>query len=312
MLRHFLPFCTSRRKTPTTFTPWTGKIPPASSTIPPAAPAPVPKDTTPPSPPWAPKPASRQDGPPPVRTEEILSDTQKPLISLHGIRGFIFYILSIQATPSTLSEGISTAVLFSPPIIYRSFSKSSLAPAAIRRNQPILLQVFPSSPCLGILFSPQFPGHFRLLHQVFVPMFGDSFFTSEGRGRSRNQRVVVFVPMFGDSFFTGENVGSLDSYQSCFRPHVWGFFFHKKMEKIVSEMKKYGFSPPCLGILFSQSFLGAMMQAAQLFSSPCLGILFSHVDFYDIRENAWGGFRPHVWGFFFHSRPGVPHGVGSL
>ena len=137
MLRHFLPFCTSRRKMPTTFTPWTGKIPPASSTTPPAAPAPVPKDTTPPSPPWAPKPASRPDGPPPVRTEEILSDTQKPLISQHGIRGFIFYVLSIQATPSTLSEGISTAVLFSPPIIYRSFSKSSLAPAAIRRNQPI-------------------------------------------------------------------------------------------------------------------------------------------------------------------------------
>ena len=24
------------------------------------------------------------------------------------------------------------------------------------------------------------------------------------------------------------------------------------------------------------------------------------------------GFRPHVWGFFFHSRPGMPHGVGSL
>lgn len=91
-----------------------------------------------PSPLWAPKPASRQDGPPPVRTEEIISDTQKPLISLHGIRGFIFYVLSIQATPSAISEGTSTVVLFSPPIIYRSFSKSSLAPAAIRRNQPIL------------------------------------------------------------------------------------------------------------------------------------------------------------------------------
>ena len=77
MLRHFLPFCTSRRKTPTTFTPWTGKIPPASSTTPPAAPAPVSKDTTPPSPLWAPKPASRQDRPPPVRTEEIISGTQK-------------------------------------------------------------------------------------------------------------------------------------------------------------------------------------------------------------------------------------------
>ena len=138
MLRHFLPFCTSRKKTPTTFTPWTGKIPPASSTIPPAAPAPVPKDTTPPSPPWAPKPASRPDGPPPVKTEEILSDTQKPLISLREIRGFIFYILSIQATPSILFEEISTAVLFSPPIIYRSFSKSSLATGSIKGSQSLL------------------------------------------------------------------------------------------------------------------------------------------------------------------------------
>ena len=82
--------------------------------------------------------------------------------------------------------------------------------------------------------------------------------------------------MFGDSFFTGENVGSLDSYQSCFRPHVWGFFFHKKMEKIVSEMKKYGFSSPCLGILFSQWTV-------------------SRRSFIRV-----GGFRPHVWGFFFH------------
>ena len=138
MLRHFLPFCTSRRKTLPTFTPWTGKIPPASSTTPPAAPAPAPKATTPPSPPWAPKPASRPDGPPPVKTEEILSDTQKPLISLHGIRGFIFYVLSIQSTPSTLSEGTSTAVLFSPLIIYRSFSKSSLAPDSFKGSQSLL------------------------------------------------------------------------------------------------------------------------------------------------------------------------------
>ena len=256
MLRHFLPFCTSRRKTPTTFTPWTGKIPPASSTTPPAAPAPAPKDTTPPSPPWAPKPASRPDGPPPVKTEEILSDTQKPLISLHGIRGFIFYVLSIQSTPSTLSEGISTAVLFSPPIIYRSFSKSSLAPAAIRRNQPIqqskshksslrphvwgffftvhnqltkreipcrfrphawgfffhliffgmvmgMIMLF-SSPCLGILFSP------RRCHHV------------------HRQGWYVFVPMFGDPFFTRQVLRATSNGQ-------------------------FRFSSPCLGILFSRS-----------------------------------------------------------
>ena len=91
-----------------------------------------------PSPPWAPKPASRHHRPPLVTTDEIISDTQKPLISLHGIRGFIFYVLLIQSTPSTLSEGISPVVLFSPLIIYRSFSKSRLAPASIEESQPLL------------------------------------------------------------------------------------------------------------------------------------------------------------------------------
>ena len=188
MLRHFLPFCTSRRKTPTTFTPWTGKIPPASSTTPPAAPAPAPKDTTPPSPPWAPKPASRPDGPPPVRTEEIISDTQKPLISLHGIRGFIFYflffmfyILSIQATPSILFEEISPVVLFSPPIIYRSFSKSSLAPDSFKGSQS-LLQSKPHKS------SPR-------------PHVWGFFF----------HRTCLYIVV---------------SLRTCFRPHVWGFFFH--------------------------------------------------------------------------------------
>ena len=167
-----------------------------------------------------------------------------------------FYILSIQATPFAISEGTSTVVLFSPPIIYRSFSKSSLAPAAIRRNQPIqqskshksslrphvwgfffhlkkVLKYAPlktelfSSPCLGILFSHKFPHQSGKHHNgVFVPMFGDSFFTGDARLIkdadgvafsspclgilfSRLSRLpqrlksrLVFVPMFGDSFFT--------------------------------------------------------------------------------------------------------------
>ena len=77
-------------------------------------------------------------------------------------------------------------------------------------------QVFPSSPCLGILFSPT---------GIITPL--------------NRHGMIVFVPMFGDSFFT------------------------------------------------------------------CL----PQNKHYEVREE---GFRPHVWGFFFHSRPGVPHGMSSL
>ena len=35
--------------------------------------------------------------------------------------------------------------------------------------------------------------------KVFVPMFGDSFFTIMTR-EERKQEQAVFVPMFGDSF----------------------------------------------------------------------------------------------------------------
>ena len=85
---------------------------------------------------------------------------------------------------------------------------------------------------------------------VFVPMFGDSFFTHyHGRSKSRKKRRVfvpmfgdsfftliiknisialhiVFVPMFGDSFFTLVAGYYTQDKSLSFRPHVWGFFFH--------------------------------------------------------------------------------------
>ena len=60
-----------------------------------------------------------------------------------------------------------------------------------------------SSPCLGILFSRRKSRHLtRKLIAVFVPMFGDSFFTGNRRHAETIGRHHVFVPMFGDSFFT--------------------------------------------------------------------------------------------------------------
>ncbi len=60
-----------------------------------------------------------------------------------------------------------------------------------------------SSPCLGILFSLMLVvSHLIIsLIKVFVPMFGDSFFTKIEKRRPKRVH-EVFVPMFGDSFFT--------------------------------------------------------------------------------------------------------------
>ena len=61
---------------------------------------------------------------------------------------------------------------------------------------------------------------------VFVPMYGDSFFTAQTVGVKRTLQIHVFVPMYGDSFFT-EYQRTYRIRKRCFRPHVWGFFFHK-------------------------------------------------------------------------------------
>ena len=213
---------------------------------------------------------------------------------------------------------------------------------------------------------------FCVVTGVFVPMFGDSFFTSTenllfanysqkfsspclGILFSRkepimaNEKSGVFVPMFGDSFFTFPSACPIQwTCMGCFRPHVWGFFFHKVGVKRTLQI--HLFSSPCLGILFS--LVGNVERAIQVgvfvpmfgdsfftisgrrtdqrnsavrFSSPCLGILFS----LSMPMKAWKSaddvfvpmfgdsfftmslesmcsklkerFRPHVWGFFFHT-----------
>ena len=150
---------------------------------------------------------------------------------------------------------------------------------------------------MGILFS-----RFNKLNDtlcdvcVFVPMYGDSFFTRHClRANTVHKgpfsspcmgilfsrlavavminRVAVFVPMYGDSFFT---------YQRAF----------------IQCPLVYQFSSPCMGILFSQPLDDKAREWAFGFSSPCMGILFSHREFMDNPENS--RFRPHVWGFFFH------------
>gem|GEM_PF-5607911 len=79
-------------------------------------------------------------------------------------------------------------------------------------------------------------------------MFGDSFFTKT-LGRSKKSR-IVFVPMYGDSFFTinslkRTSLGDLP----CFRPHVWGFFFHTRYE-VLCVWKGAGVFVPMFGDSF--------------------------------------------------------------
>ena len=97
----------------------------------------------------------------------------------------------------------------------------------------------------------------RCSASVFVPMFGDSFFTN-GRypavhlSRPGN----VFVPMFGDSFFTKflkEN--GMMRIRHSFRPHVWGFFFHKLLHH-QKRIKLFDVFVPMFGDSFFTAGLG--------------------------------------------------------
>ena len=169
-------------------------------------------------------------------------------------------------------------------------------------------------------------------------MFGDSFFTCHllktlcsqiSRFRphvwgfffhNRKGKIMatfgkkVFVPMFGDSFFTSAIFFILSGrIISRFRPHVWGFFFHKDLINMMKRTVSDSFSSPCLGILFSPGKeIASTGKGAEVFV-PMFGDSFFTGKLAAV-SSGWccGCFRPHAWGFFFHSRPGMPHGVGSL
>ena len=103
----------------------------------------------------------------------------------------------------------------------------------------------------GFFFHNREPLYYIRGKVVFVPMFGDSFFT---RPRKEDAMVIrkfsspclgilfsllslsctnckvymgVFVTIFGDSFFTTMLNVLKEVTINSFRPHVWGFFFHR-------------------------------------------------------------------------------------
>ena len=135
---------------------------------------------------------------------------------------------------------------------------------------------------------------------------------------------LVFVPMFGDSFFTHwKSITIIVCSFSCFRPHVWGFFFHgvknMRKNKITLEVfvPMFGdsfFTAECKngrhydGAVFVPMFGDSFFTVGQAtfspssmqFSSPCLGILFSRA-YYGYRKIGFYGevFVPMFGDSFF-------------
>ena len=132
-----------------------------------------------------------------------------------------------------------------------------------------------SSPCLGILFSQErMERVFKRISRFSSPCLGILFSLYGDDGDILKRKSTVFVPMFGDSFFTRWVSWLIPiSRRKRFRPHVWGFFFHSNGASARRWSKC--FRPHVWGFFF-HLFRGLMIHfGTQLFSSPCLGILFS-------------------------------------
>ena len=84
----------------------------------------------------------------------------------------------------------------------------------------------------------------------------------------------VFVPMYGDSFFTIIQANIQIAVIKSFRPHVWGFFFHnrKSAANEVAELKR--FSSPCMGILFSPVIMAINEKSSGFVFVPMYGDSF--------------------------------------
>ena len=63
-------------------------------------------------------------------------------------------------------------------------------------------------------------------NKVFVPMYGDSFFTTYDNVTNGLDTHVFSSPCMGILFSLGTLWLLLMKNPDCFRPHVWGFFFH--------------------------------------------------------------------------------------
>ena len=107
-----------------------------------------------------------------------------------------------------------------------------------------------SSPCLGILFSPSlFRAPISRCTSFSSPCLG-ILFSRAKEFAFDGGKVKVFVPMFGDSFFTIKDGKTVDGATlEGFRPHVWGFFFHNNL-KLNIYTRTTCFRPHVWGFFF--------------------------------------------------------------
>ena len=158
-----------------------------------------------------------------------------------------------------------------------------------------------SSPCLGILFSPQWWLSLSMVERT------------------------CFRPHVWGFFFHISSIPMVTFVLERFRPHVWGFFFHERSISLKKAFPATGFRPHVWGFFFHIPKNMSIALSLCSFSSPCLGILFSRVLYvflcslyisfvfvpmfgdsfftFSFRRSLLSPpacFRPHVWGFFFH------------
>ena len=135
------------------------------------------------------------------------------------------------------------------------------------------------------------------------PCWGECSFTHRNiQGFKEIQGYAeVFVPMFGECSFTIGRLLTVWEFR-CFRPHVWGMFFHLKLLTTHTTLSSSSFRPHVWGIFFHYSRNGAFwgfwpnrvfvpmfgecsftvlnmtvksLLSTQWFSSPCLGNVLS-------------------------------------
>ena len=133
-----------------------------------------------------------------------------------------------------------------------------------------------------------------------VPMFGDSFFTCNYWFRKLCEFARSFRPHVWGFFFHKATLSKCFTAARRFRPHVWGFFFHMISIK-QSDIDRMKFSSPCLGILFSLHRKIAEREKGTVFVPMFGDPFFTRTRNVHECKKLRQGFRPHVWGSFFHN-----------
>ena len=104
----------------------------------------------------------------------------------------------------------------------------------------------------GFFFHRDLPVHLSGQRCRFRPHVWGFFFHIQSWMQKQKEKHRVFVPMFGDSFFTVFTVVDSTGDVVKFSSPCLGILFSRDVVKRHASRKSASFSSPCLGILFSQ------------------------------------------------------------